>query len=48
MSFFTGGDGLALAAAMEDEQYPLEELVYDIANLRGGFRFHLGFARPVP
>lgn len=40
VSFFTGGDGLALAAAMEDEQYPLEELVYDIANLRGGFRFH--------
>ena len=39
-SFFTGGDGLALAAAMEDEQYPIEELVYDVANLRGGFRFH--------
>ena len=40
MSFFTGGDGLALAAAMEDDQYPIEELVYDLANLRGGFRFH--------
>ena len=40
VSFFTGGDGLALAAAMEDHQYPIEELVYDLANLRGGFRFH--------
>ncbi len=40
VSFFTGGDGLALAAAMEDEHYPIEELVYDLANLRGGFRFH--------
>ena len=40
VSFFTGGDGLALAAAMEDDQYPIEELVYDLANLRGGFRFH--------
>ena len=25
---------------MEDHQYPIEELVYDLANLRGGFRFH--------
>ena len=39
-SFFTGGDGLAMAAAMEDHQYPVEELIYDLANLRGGFRFH--------
>jgi len=38
-SFFSQGDGLAIAAAIEDETYPLEELVYDIANLEGGFRF---------
>ena len=31
--------GLALAAAMEDESYPLDELVYDLANLDAGFRF---------
>lgn len=31
--------GLAIAAAMEDEGYPLDELVYDLANLDAGFRF---------
>jgi hypothetical protein len=39
VSFFSQGDGLAIAAALEDETYPLDELVYDIANLDGGFRF---------
>ncbi len=39
VSFFSQGDGLAMAAALEDETYPLDELVYDIANLDGGFRF---------
>jgi len=39
VSFFSQGDGLAIAAALEDETYPLEELVYDLANLDGGFRF---------
>ncbi len=39
VSFFSQGDGLALAAALEDDSYQLEELVYDIANLDGGFRF---------
>ncbi|MGC8744711.1 MAG: DEAD/DEAH box helicase [Verrucomicrobiia bacterium] len=38
-SFFSQGDGLAIAAAIEDESYPLEELVYDLANLEGSFRF---------
>jgi len=36
---FSGGDGLAIAAALEDTAYPLEELVYDLANLDAGFRF---------
>ena len=31
--------GLAVAAALEDEGYPLDELVYDLANLDAGFRF---------
>jgi hypothetical protein len=39
VSFFTQGDGLAVAAALEDETYPLEELIYDLANLDAGFRF---------
>jgi superfamily II DNA/RNA helicase len=39
MSFFHQGDGLAIAAALEDVRYPLDELVYDLANLDGGFRF---------
>ncbi len=39
VSFFSQGDGLAVAAALEEETYPIEELLYDIANLDGGFRF---------
>lgn len=39
VSFFSQGDGLAVAAAIEDSAYPLEELIYDLANLDGGFRF---------
>ena len=39
VSFFSQGDGLAIAAALEDETYPLDELIYDLANLEAGFRF---------
>jgi superfamily II DNA/RNA helicase len=39
VSFFSQGDGLAMAAALEAENYPLEELIYDLANLDAGFRF---------
>ncbi|MGA2863657.1 MAG: DEAD/DEAH box helicase [Verrucomicrobiota bacterium] len=39
VSCFSQGDGLALAAALEDESYPLDELVYDLADLDAGFRF---------
>jgi len=39
VSFFQQGDGLAIGAALEDERYPLDELIYDIANLDAGFRF---------
>jgi hypothetical protein len=38
-SFFNHGEGLAIAAALEDEAYPVAELVYDLANLRAGHRF---------
>jgi superfamily II DNA/RNA helicase len=39
VSFFSQGDGLAIAAALEDPSYPVPELVYDLANLDAGFRF---------
>lgn len=39
VSFFSQGDGLAIAAVLEDEKYPLDELIYDLANLDAGFRF---------
>lgn len=39
VSFYQGGDGLAVAAALEDSSYPLDELLYDLANLDAGFRF---------
>ncbi|MDB6171004.1 MAG: box helicase domain protein [Chthoniobacteraceae bacterium] len=38
-SFFHHGEGLAVAAALEDERYPMDELVFDLANLRAGPRF---------
>jgi hypothetical protein len=39
VSRYSQGDGLAIAVALEDERYALDELIYDIANLDGGFRF---------
>ncbi|HAV63685.1 MAG TPA: DEAD/DEAH box helicase, partial [Verrucomicrobiales bacterium] len=39
VSYFSAGVGLAVAAALEDDRYPLDELVYDLANLDAGFRF---------
>jgi hypothetical protein len=38
-SFFHGGEGLAIAAALEDETYPIGDLVFDLANIRAGPRF---------
>jgi hypothetical protein len=38
-SFFHSGEGLAVAAALEDETYPIDELVFDLANIRAGPRF---------
>jgi hypothetical protein len=38
-SFFNHGEGLAIAAALEDPAYPVTEIVRDLANLRAGHRF---------
>ena len=38
-SLFQRGEGLAIAAALEDPTYPIEELVWHLANLRAGHRF---------
>ncbi len=40
-SFFQGGEGLAVVAALEDGSYPVDELVLHLANLRAGVRFDL-------
>ena len=39
VSFYHGGDGIGVAAALEDESVPMDELVYELANLHAGFRF---------
>lgn len=38
-SFFNYGEGLAIAAALEDPSYAIEDLLPDLANLRAGHRF---------
>lgn len=43
-SFFQHGEGLAIVAALEDESYPMEELVQHMANLRSGSKFDLPLA----
>lgn len=40
-SLFQGGEGLAVAALLEDPHYPLEEALLHLANLRAGHRFEL-------
>jgi len=39
VSFFSQGDGLAIAAGLEDARYPLDEMIYDLANLECGISF---------
>ena len=38
-SFFHHGEGLAVAAALEEDSYAIGDLVFDLANLRAGPRF---------
>ncbi|MEQ2007276.1 MAG: DEAD/DEAH box helicase [Limisphaerales bacterium] len=45
VSYFHSGDGLAVAAALEDESLPIEEFSYELANLHAGHRFAKGDAR---
>lgn len=40
-SHFNSGEGLAVAVALEDKSYKIEEIFYDIANLRAGARFEM-------
>ena len=35
-SFFNYGEGLAIAAALEDRSYSIEDIIHDLANLRAG------------
>ena len=37
--FFSQGNGLAVAAALEDPSYAVSDLIYDLANLDASFRF---------
>ena len=38
-SRFQSGEGLMIAAALEDPKYPVDEIVSHLSNLRGGARF---------
>lgn len=38
-SYFDRGEGLAVAAALENEDYQVDDLLFDLANLRAGHRF---------
>jgi hypothetical protein len=38
-SRFQSGEGLMIAAALEDTKYPIDDIVSHLANLRGGARF---------
>ena len=39
MAHFSGAEGLGVIAGLEDEKYPLSDLLEDIANLAAGERF---------
>jgi hypothetical protein len=43
-SFFQGGEGLAVVAALEDESYRIEDLIPHLANLRSGAKLDLSIA----
>ncbi len=36
---FDYAEGLAIAAALDDANYPVEDIIFDLANLRAGHRF---------
>jgi hypothetical protein len=39
MAHFSGPEGLGVVAGLEDEKYPLDDLLVDLANLAAGDRF---------
>jgi len=44
-SFFSQAEGLAVAAALEQEDYGIEDLIFDLGNLRAGHRFAMDDSR---
>jgi hypothetical protein len=44
-SFFNQGEGLAVAAGLEEADYPINDLVFDLADLRAGHRFAMDDSR---
>ena len=44
-SFFNQAEGLAIAAALEQEDYKIEDLIFDLGNLRAGHRFAMDDSR---
>lgn len=47
-SFFAKAEGLAIAAALEDLSYSVEDIVFDLANLRAGRRFSMSESKAEP
>jgi len=45
-SFFQQGEGLAIAAALEDESYPIDDILPHLANLRGDKHIDFPEANP--
>ncbi len=39
VSYFLGPEGLAIAAALEHPDYPVQDIIFDLANLYGNDRF---------
>lgn len=44
-SFFNQAEGLAIAAALEQDDYGIEDLIFDLGNLRAGHRFAMDDSR---
>lgn len=47
-SYFHQGEGLAIAAALEDDTYPVDDLVAHLVNLRAGYRFESDTRQDTP
>jgi hypothetical protein len=44
-SFFNHGEGLAISAALEQPDYGIEDIIFDLGNLRAGHRFSMDESR---